>query len=428
MSRRSGVRNNNRTRSKNNNRGSRKNRRNATKASLKRNNRRVRSRQANIQLDKYKKENEFLNEFYESQQSVMQQWHHTIRGGQALKAILIARKELRKGNFLTASIFFVLATSIAGIYSPEMKTTTGFHGQETSRLPVANMNTLLEYHYGGLIPKVRNDSTYKKFIQEEELQEEQQRRCPPNLPNCNILGGGRRTRRRRRKKRGAGTKFSKSNKYQRLEQDYNFEERIKNVAEHMEVNSDIIKEIYSKKPFIKDDGSVDEEKIDESLTEYENNLGIQRQQQQQQQQGGKKSKKVKEMIKVFQKFPDIFPSGYFRFLGARLDNHINKKTIIFKHGVILTWIQYQKTVKKSEECVYKPGDVKLDQIVNKNPGNGKAKKIMLKFLRDNRKKTIWLEVKEDNKRAIAFYEKNGFEEICNTKFGDIKGIIMKKNP
>ena len=131
---------------------------------------------------------------------------------------------------------------------------------------------------------------------------------------------------------------------------------------------------------------------------------------------------------VFKQFPDIFPSGYFRFLGARLENHLKKKTIIFKDGVILTWIKYQKTVKKSEECIYKPGDVKLDQIVNKNPGNGKAKKVMLQFLKKNKNNTVWLEVKEDNKRAIDFYERNGFEETCSTKFGDIKGIIMKKSP
>ena len=42
--------------------------------------------------------------------------------------------------------------------------------------------------------------------------------------------------------------------------------------------------------------------------------------------GGKKSKKVKEMIKIFQLYPDIFPSGYFRFLGARLENHLKKNT------------------------------------------------------------------------------------------------------
>ena len=62
--------------------------------------------------------------------------------------------------------------------------------------------------------------------------------------------------------------------------------------------------------------------------------------------GGNKSKKVKKLIKIFQQYPDIFPSGYFRFLGTRLENHIDKKTLWYKNGVVLTWIKYQKTVKK----------------------------------------------------------------------------------
>ena len=53
---------------------------------------------------------------------------------------------------------------------------------------------------------------------------------------------------------------------------------------------------------------------------------------------------------------------------------------------------------------------------------------MLKFLKDNKDSTVWLEVKKDNIRARDFYEKNGFQEVCSTKFGHIKGIIMKKDP
>ena len=143
--------------------------------------------------------------------------------------------------------------------------------------------------------------------------------------------------------------------------------------------------------------------------------------------GGGKSKKVKKYIKIFQQYPKIFPSGYFRFLGARLQNHIDKKTLIYKNGVILTWVKYQKTVKKSKKCIIKPGDVKLDQIVNKNQGNGAAKKILLEFLKKHEKNRIWLEVRKNNKRAIRFYKKNGFKKVCNIKFGEISGIIMVKN-
>ena len=143
--------------------------------------------------------------------------------------------------------------------------------------------------------------------------------------------------------------------------------------------------------------------------------------------GGEKSKKIKKLTKIFQQYPKIFPSGYFRFLAARLENHLNKNTLWYRNGVVLTWIQYKKTVKKTPKCIVKPGDVKLDQIVNKNQGNGAAKKVVLQFLKKFRKNRIWLEVRANNKRAIRFYRKNGFKKVCNIKFGEIPGIMMVKN-
>jgi len=144
-------------------------------------------------------------------------------------------------------------------------------------------------------------------------------------------------------------------------------------------------------------------------------------------QGGEKSKKIKKLTKIFQQYPKIFPSGYFRFLAARLENHINKNTLWYRNGVVLTWIKYQKTVKKNDKCIIKPGDVKLDQIVNKNQGNGAAKKVVMQFLKKFEKNRIWLEVRSNNKRAIKFYRKNGFKKVCNIKFGEIPGIMMVKN-
>ena len=135
--------------------------------------RRTANQQANYKQKTYKEQSQELMEKYEQYHSVMQNWYHTIRGGQALKAIVIAKKNFSQGNFFTATIFFVLATSIAGIYGPNMKTTTGFDGSQTARIPVADMNTLLEYHYDGMIPqKVRKDTTYVKFIQEEKKNED----------------------------------------------------------------------------------------------------------------------------------------------------------------------------------------------------------------------------------------------------------------
>ena len=155
-------------------------------------------------------------------------------------------------------------------------------------------------------------------------------------------------------------------------------------------------------------------------------LGGRRKKKTRKKRGGSKSKRVKRLIKIFQQYPEIFPSGYFRFLGARLQNHIDKKTLWYKNGVILTWIKYQKTVKKKPKCIIKPGDVKLDQIVNKNQGNGAAKKIVLQFLKKFEKNRIWLEVRANNKRAIRFYKDRGFKRVCKIKFGEIPGIMMLK--
>ena len=156
-------------------------------------------------------------------------------------------------------------------------------------------------------------------------------------------------------------------------------------------------------------------------------MGGRRKKKTRKKRGGEKSKKIKKLTKIFQQYPKIFPSGYFRFLAARLENHINKNTLWYRNGVVLTWIKYQKTVKKNDKCIIKPGDVKLDQIVNKNQGNGAAKKVVMQFLKKFEKNRIWLEVRANNKRAIKFYRKNGFKKVCNIKFGEIPGIMMVKN-
>ena len=56
---------------------------------------------------------------------------------------------------------------------------------------------------------------------------------------------------------------------------------------------------------------------------------------------GDKSKKVKEIVKIFQQYPDIFPRGYFRFLTGTLDKHEKNGTLIYKNGVVLTYTKYK---------------------------------------------------------------------------------------
>ena len=143
--------------------------------------------------------------------------------------------------------------------------------------------------------------------------------------------------------------------------------------------------------------------------------------------GGNKSKKIKDIINIFKQYPDIFPRGYFRYLPATLEKHDKKGTLIYNNGVVLTYTKYKKTVNKYKKYKIKPGDVKLNQLVNKNQGNGKAKKIFLKFMKTHKDSNLLLDVLASNKKAIKFYRKNGFKKIDDTKFGDkLKGIVMLK--
>ena len=140
--------------------------------------------------------------------------------------------------------------------------------------------------------------------------------------------------------------------------------------------------------------------------------------------GGNKSKQVKEIVKIFQQYPDIFPRGYFRFLTGTLDKHEKNGTLIYRNGVVLTYTKYKVSVNKYKFKI-KPGDIKINQLVNKNQGNGKAKKEFLSFLKKHKKTNLILDVRSNNKKAIRFYRKNGFKKVDETSFGkDMKGIVM----
>ena len=135
-------------------------------------------------------------------------------------------------------------------------------------------------------------------------------------------------------------------------------------------------------------------------------------------------RKIKKLENIFKQYPNIFPRGYYRFFETSMRNKIKNKEIIFKKGVILTWKIYKRDPGKNK--LMNKGDLKINQLVNKNQGNGMAKKIFVEFLKKHNNKNIFLDVKKDNKRAIKFYKKNGFKKVGTTKFGDFQGIIMKR--
>ena len=55
-----------------------------------------------------------------------------------------------------------------------------------------------------------------------------------------------------------------------------------------------------------------------------------------------------------------------------------------------------------------------------------AKKVFLSFLKKFQKNDIYLDVRLITKKLYDFIKK-WFKKVGNTKFGDLKGIIMKKS-
>ena len=57
------------------------------------------------------------------------------------------------------------------------------------------------------------------------------------------------------------------------------------------------------------------------------------------------------MEKIFKQYPEVFPSGYFKFFNASMAGKIKNKEIIFndKDGVILTWKVYKKSSRLHTE-------------------------------------------------------------------------------
>ena len=132
---------------------------------------------------------------------------------------------------------------------------------------------------------------------------------------------------------------------------------------------------------------------------------------------------IHELTSLFKLYPEVFPSGYYRFLGARLRSHIDKETIWFEDGVLLTWIEY-----KSNRLHIHKGDVKLDQLVSRQQGNGKAKQLVDRLVNQFDDRNIWVEVRKDNHRAIRFYQKCGFETVELKQFNNLEGLVMYRAP
>lgn len=119
---------------------------------------------------------------------------------------------------------------------------------------------------------------------------------------------------------------------------------------------------------------------------------------------------IDELVSLFKLYPDVFPSGYFRYLKTNLQQSIAKETYIYRDGVLLTYKRYSRSHPPALK-----GDYLLDKLVSKEPGNGKAQEVLSEFLLVKDASNCYLKVKATNARAIAFYQRNGFRIIKYTE-------------
>ena len=127
--------------------------------------------------------------------------------------------------------------------------------------------------------------------------------------------------------------------------------------------------------------------------------------------------KVKQMQQLFKAYPDIFPSGYFRFLGGGLKKEISRNTAWTNDeiGFYFSWWRGQRNPKRW----------KIEKICVRNRKKGMGTKLMTLFLKKIEKegwKEVSLKVLKTNDIAIKFYKKYNFQIVADK--GDY--WLMKK--
>ena len=128
-----------------------------------------------------------------------------------------------------------------------------------------------------------------------------------------------------------------------------------------------------------------------------------------------------DVVKTFRLYRDIFP----HLRPNDLKKSIENKQLVWDKGVAIQFKTYQRRQTKGTFKI-QVGDVHLQKIASQR--NGKTKDVFKEWLEYVAEKLndarIVLSVRQTNERAIKFYQKFGFEIVCDCKWNKEDGYVM----
>lgn len=191
---------------------------------------REQTRNADYNLERYKKEMNLQQKLYDFFQT-QGELKNTTALGQAFLALSRANQLWNQKKYAQAALMYILVSSIVATYAPHMKDTMGMSHEDAP--PMGDHKAMLEYHYPVGHPlhgKYKNDKDIQKVLKHFEKRAKveamveahrdergKDKQCCPSCPvSCITFGGGRRemnwmdysnkkTRKRRRKRGGGKT-------------------------------------------------------------------------------------------------------------------------------------------------------------------------------------------------------------------------------
>ena len=112
---------------------------------------------------------------------------------------------------------------------------------------------------------------------------------------------------------------------------------------------------------------------------------------------------VKSIVNLFKLYPEIFASGYMRFIYGSIKKELERNTVMYdiQEGYYFSWWRGKRN----------PNKWRIEKIVVTKNNQGQGTKLMEKFLTMVGKNydSIELKVLKTNEIAIKWYKKYGFE-------------------